>query len=463
MADDPTTETAPPCLGRDDAPCRREPVPAAYLQLTQARVPLDDAGEAFTVPDDSGRLPIVVLPKQPFRIRNEFVIAGVVAIVARRSSSRSTSPSAAGSWASARCRLPGRLPVVHRAGAGRRTRTAAQERPLLPDARGGTPCRPAVDRRLARRDRARDPVRHAGAAGSRRGDDVRVDVDVLMTFTIDAPEKFVFAISAPDFDQVCQAAGARRGPRARPVQALRRDPRPVVRRHEFAPDRHRCRPRGRTASKSGASSSSTSSRPLEFMASRESRRLASVRATSRPNSTRWRSGCWPTASRSTRQRVAAQRERIELEAANEALRLEHLESRLAAYPNAARRDLEEQRIEVARALAGNTRAMVQVGSSADVADALIMHTLTDAPRPAPPSATRDSTGRRSSPWSTWRSNRRASPASSHRPRTWSWIPAARSAWGPTSSTRRSGRSIRSRSMGSGWTSTRSRSPTSDVS
>ena len=36
---------------------------------------------------------------------------------------------------------------------------------------------------------------------------VRVAVDLLVTFRVVAPEKFVFAISAPDFDQVCQASG----------------------------------------------------------------------------------------------------------------------------------------------------------------------------------------------------------------------------------------------------------------
>src|SRR6185312_2091065 len=36
---------------------------------------------------------------------------------------------------------------------------------------------------------------------------VRVSADLLVTFRVVEPEKFVFAISAPDFDQVCQASG----------------------------------------------------------------------------------------------------------------------------------------------------------------------------------------------------------------------------------------------------------------
>jgi preprotein translocase subunit SecY len=34
----------------------------AYTQLTQVRVPLDEAGEAFATRDASGRIPIVLIP-----------------------------------------------------------------------------------------------------------------------------------------------------------------------------------------------------------------------------------------------------------------------------------------------------------------------------------------------------------------------------------------------------------------
>src|SRR6187399_3483977 len=74
MADDPRAQAGP--VGAPvDLPV------SAFQQLTQCRVPLDEAGQAFSVPDANGRLPIVVLPDQPFRIRNELVIAGVVAVI----------------------------------------------------------------------------------------------------------------------------------------------------------------------------------------------------------------------------------------------------------------------------------------------------------------------------------------------------------------------------------------------
>ena len=49
------------------------PASTMAIQLTQVRVPLDDAAEALSTQDDAGRLPIVVLPRQAYRIRNGFV------------------------------------------------------------------------------------------------------------------------------------------------------------------------------------------------------------------------------------------------------------------------------------------------------------------------------------------------------------------------------------------------------
>jgi hypothetical protein len=113
------------------------------------------------------------------------------------------------------------------------------------------------------------------------------------------------------------------------------------------------------------------------MATREARRLASAQRDEQTEIFALQERRQADAETLTQQRVAAQRERIELEAANETLRLRNLEQRLADYPAAARRDVLDRRIAVAEALAGNTRAMVQVGQGGDVADTLILHTMTD--------------------------------------------------------------------------------------
>src|SRR3954449_5456634 len=70
MADE-TTTTAPPLPPA-------APPPEDYLQLTQARVPLDEAVDAFGRPDEQGRLPIVLITGARSRIRFELIVAGVV-------------------------------------------------------------------------------------------------------------------------------------------------------------------------------------------------------------------------------------------------------------------------------------------------------------------------------------------------------------------------------------------------
>ena len=72
MADDPTQY--------QDGAYGASPT-APYVQLTQVRVPLDEAADAFSTPDAAGRLPIVLLTGERSRIRNEFVLAGVVVLV----------------------------------------------------------------------------------------------------------------------------------------------------------------------------------------------------------------------------------------------------------------------------------------------------------------------------------------------------------------------------------------------
>ena len=54
-----------------------------------------------------------------------------------------------------------------------------------------------------------------------------------------------------------------------------------------------------------------------------------------------------------------------------------LEQRLKAFPAAAAYDVGSARLDVARALAGNSRAMLHLGGAGDVAEALVMRTLTE--------------------------------------------------------------------------------------
>jgi regulator of protease activity HflC (stomatin/prohibitin superfamily) len=117
--------------------------------------------------------------------------------------------------------------------------------------------------------------------------------------------------------------------------------------------------------------------PLDFIASREARRLATLHRAEEQEQHALALLRQTDREELTRATIEARRRAIELEAENEVARLERLEKRIRAYPNAMHWDVESQRLEVARALAGNTRAMVQVGGSGagDVAAALLQHTL----------------------------------------------------------------------------------------
>ncbi len=177
----------------------------ALTQLTQTRVPLEDAGEAFTVPDASGRLPIVVLPEQPFRIKNEFVIGGVIAVVVGIVFQLELAVRGGlvgiggvliflGVFQSFIVAVPeGARALLLKA--GRYDRTVGAGRHIVP---------PWII--VSHVVTVREIPFDALTTGVPTHDDVRVDIDLLLTFTIVAPEKFVFAISAPDFDQVCLAA-----------------------------------------------------------------------------------------------------------------------------------------------------------------------------------------------------------------------------------------------------------------
>jgi regulator of protease activity HflC (stomatin/prohibitin superfamily) len=358
--------------------------PAATVQLTQVRVPLDEAAEALSTPDEAGRLPIVVLPRQAYRIRNGFVAAGVIAILSALVVDV-TLPLRGGSLA------VGALLIV----------LGIFRAFMVPVPEGSR----AVLLRRGKLDRTLGPGNHrvvpwiivshivttretpfdAPATEIPTKDDVRTNVDILMTFRIESPERFVFRISAADFDQVCQATCQE------VVRLLLREKAAdeVLDLGEQDAERLRAdigsalEPYGVVVVRAVVTHVMP---PAEFMASREARRLAILQRAEESERHALELLRQADAAELERERIAARRAAIELEAANEVERLVRLEDRLRDYPNAVHWDVESQRLEVARALAGNTRAMVQVGPGSDVAASLLMHTL---PEDGPATGQRD--------------------------------------------------------------------------
>jgi regulator of protease activity HflC (stomatin/prohibitin superfamily) len=374
MADEqPAEGTAPETASTSTAPTA---APAtAPVQLTQARVPLDETADALATPDTNGRLPIVVLPLHALRIRNELVAAGAIALavslfVEINLALRGALLTLGGVLIVLGIFQSFRVPVPESSQAillrrGRFMKTLGPGNHIVPPWI-------VVSHFVTMRETPFD----APAMEIPTRDDVRTNVDILMTFKIVAPERFVFTISAPDFDQVCQATCQET------VRLLIRSKGSDEVLDMGEEDTERLR----------AAISEALDRygveivrvvlthvqpPAEFVASREARRLASVHRAEEVEQHTLELLRQSDREALERQRIAARREAIELEAANEVARLERLETRIRDYPAALQWDVESRRLDVAANLAANTRAMVQVGPAADVAASLLMHTLPD--------------------------------------------------------------------------------------
>ena len=377
MADETATAPVqpPPAPAPPPEPIVHEP------QLTQVRVPLADAADAFTVPDESGRFPIVVLTGERSRIRNEFLAAGVallfvalvfdVAIAVR--GALLTAGGALLVLAVFRSFLV-RVPEGAQAMTLRRGRFDK----TLPAGNHLLPPWVAVTHVVTKRE---IPF-VASASQIPTSDGVRVDIDVLVTFVIEAAERFTYAISTPDFDLVLAAATQ---------DALRQFGRGIGSQDVL--------------DSAGAASDSLRASigsqmtdygvevhkvvvvavrpPADYMASLEARRLAEVQLAELEQEhvlDRQRQGDRIDLLRT---HAEQQRKLLELEAANESLRLQMLEERISAYPTGAKWDFDTQRMDVAKALAGNDRAFLAVGDPATLTDALLVADR-DESTPLPP-------------------------------------------------------------------------------
>lgn len=348
---------------------------AASPQLTQARAPLDEAGTAFATPDSAGHFPIVVLPDRARRTRLDFILGGVVAIVVAilldvglglkvLVIAGSLVAIVAGLFRAFIVPVPmGAQAVLLRAGKFHKT--------VGPGTHFVLPFVP-VSHIVA----LREVPFGAPAVAIPTSDDVRTNIDMVMTFTIDRPEAFVFTITAPDFDEVCQATCQQE------LRLLVREKTAAEVIDMGVADTDQLRTGiaavlGRYGIAINRVVITHISLPLDFVRSREAQGLAAIQRAEEREQHALEMLRQADLDERARKRVAAQHEAIELEAANEVTRLERLEQRLRDYPAALEWDVQTQRLDVARALAANTRAMVQVGPADDIATALLMHTASE--------------------------------------------------------------------------------------
>lgn len=364
-----------------------------HTQLTQAKVPLEEAADAFSTRDASGKIPIVIIPKHLNRIRNDLVIAAVavfatgviIPLVFEGSSAWITAIAlpiavgllALGVWRSFLVRIPEGSSALLTRG-GRYVRTEGAGSHFLPPW-------VLISHLVTKREIPFDiPVVDAPTL-----DNVRSGVDSLVTFAIVDAYRFVYSISAMDFDEVFQAScqdalrGLIRQVEALQVADLMRNDLSELRTAISAD----VEPYGVEIRKVNIVFAQP---PDEFMRSLEAQQLAVFQrkeqkekqalALQRQQDEQELSyqGLLAKIERAKeelqvrKQQAAAQSAVFELEADAEALRLRRLQERLEQFPDAAEYDVGSAKLEIARALAGNTRAVLQIGDADDMVKAFML-------------------------------------------------------------------------------------------
>jgi regulator of protease activity HflC (stomatin/prohibitin superfamily) len=358
---------------------------AGYTQLTQVRVPLEQASEAFATRDASGLIPIVLIPAQLNRVRNEMVIAGVAVLLGAIALNLLIGEPlmiplgialavlmiVVGVYRSFIVRVPEGANALLARG-GRYVKTIGSGISLIPPYI-------VVTHLVTRREIPFDvPVVEAPTK-----DNVRAGVDTLVTFVITDPYKFVYSISADDFDEVFQAAcqdGLRHLVRSiigeQVADLAKQDL--VEFREELSAEME---PYGVKISKVTVTYAQPSP---DVMRSLEARQLAAVQQSEQAEKQMLAQRRQRDAEQLAHQEVLARVERendllqlkiqearlhrqlVEMEADAEEYRLAKLEQRLKDYPNAAKWIWETEKLGVSRALAGNTRAVLQLGEANEI-------------------------------------------------------------------------------------------------
>ncbi len=377
-------------------PDESNPTEVGYTQLTQVRVPLEQAGAAFATRDTSGRIPIVLIPAQLNRVRNEMVIAGVVVLLGAILLNLAigeplTIPLGiiiailmiiVGVYRSFIVRIPEGTNALLAKG-GRYTKTIGSGTHII---------QPfiTVTHLVTRREIPFDvPVVEAPTK-----DNVRAGVDTLVTFNIVDPFKFVYSISADDFDQVFQAA-CQDGLRHL-VRSIAAEQVADLTKQDLASFREEL---GTEMDSYGVKISKitvTFAQPsAEVVQSLEARQLAAVQQTEQAKKQELAVHRQRDAEELAHQEVLARvarekellqlkleeaklhRQLVEMEADTEEFRLSKLEQRLKEYPLAAKWVWAGEQLEVSRALAGNTRAVLQVGQANEILSAFTVREMMD--------------------------------------------------------------------------------------
>ena len=369
---------------------------AEYIQLSSARVPLEQAGDALESQDASGRTPIVVLTQRQNRINNVLLLMGIVILVGGIVwAVVSGNPLLGGAavplflifmvlaiFRSFLVRIPeGTYGLLQQR--GKYLRTIESGTQILPP---WIVVSHVVTRRIIPFE---VPINEAPTQ-----DNVRSTVQALITFSISDPYRFVYHISASDFDQVFQAACQNtframvRQINSDEVNNLTRQDTSMLRETLNAASE----PYGVSIEHVNIIFAHP---PADFVRSQETRQLAYLQQAEQAEQQSLSLRKQTDEEALSRQAVIAriQREQeelqlqiqqaeirkqvVELEAQAEDLRLARLQERLEKYREAAEWDWAGEQLGVARGLASNTHAVVQVGpgDATDIARAFLLRDI----------------------------------------------------------------------------------------
>jgi len=371
-----------------------EPAQAVVTQLTQARVPLDEAGDALATPEANGRTPIVVLTVRSNRIVNSLVIAGVAVLLLGLTFGVASNNVWIGTlgvilglallifsvYSSFFVTIPeGANALVIRSGKFNR---------MLGPGRYFLAPYYVVSSLVTRREIPFEvPVAEAPTQ-----DNVRASLEALVGFIITDPYKFMYNISASDFDLVLQSCGQRvirsmiHDLSSNQITALTgMDASKMLEELTEGVERY-----GVNITRVNISYATP---PPDFLASQEARQLADVQKAEQADKQVLAQRRQADQEALALQAAVAQVERerqqmqikiqeaealkriVELEADAEDLRFSRLQQRLQQYPQAADWDVGSARLAIARGLATNTRAVVEVGNTSDIARSLTMRDI----------------------------------------------------------------------------------------
>jgi regulator of protease activity HflC (stomatin/prohibitin superfamily) len=367
------------------------PPVTSYSQLTTARVPLSEAQAAFESKDANGRTPIVVLSERKGRINTSYLImAAIVLVLGWLLGIWQNNTWVIGLATIVALAIVGI--AIYRSfyvtiPEGTNALLAQRGKYLRTSGPGLYVLSPFVS--VTHLVTKREIPFEVPVAEAPTRDNVRASADVMVTFTIADPFRFVYGVSAEDFDRVFQAACQSelrtmiRNMSLSQVNDLTGADTSQV----LASLNAKVEPYGVAVQKVNITYARP---PVEFLASQEGRELAALRQVEQAEIQALAQRRQADQEVLAQQAMIAQVERerealkvsvqaaeirkhiVELEAEAERLRLAKLEERLRDFPEAVRWDVESAQLDIARGLASNTRAIVQVGTASEISRVLAM-------------------------------------------------------------------------------------------